>query len=66
MNDELKQLLAKPTASVPEVGRICFGLARNASYAAAKSGQIPTVKMGGKIRAVTAPLARMLGIEVKG
>lgn len=63
MNDELKDLLSKPTASVPDVGRICFGLARNAAYAAAKSGQIPSIRIGGKIAVPTAPLRKMLGIE---
>lgn len=63
MNDELKELLSKPTASVPDVGRICFRLGKNASYAAAKCGQIPSIKIGGKIAVPTAPLRRMLGIE---
>jgi hypothetical protein len=46
MSRELQQLLEKPTSSVPDVGRICFGLSRNASYAAAKRGDIPTIKIG--------------------
>jgi hypothetical protein len=43
---ELVQLPEKPTASVADVGRICFGLSRNASYEAAKRGDIPTIKIG--------------------
>ena len=46
INAELRALLAKPTADVPEVGRVCFDLSRNASYAAAARGEIPTIKIG--------------------
>jgi len=63
MTPELKELLSRPTASVPEVGRVCFNLARNAAYAAAKSGEIPSLKIGGRIVVPTAPLRKMLGIE---
>lgn len=63
MNSELEALLSKPTASVPDVGRICFGLARNASYAAVQRGDIPSIRIGGKITVPTAPLRKMLGIE---
>ena len=63
MNPELEALLSKPTASVPDVGRICFGLARNASYMAVAKGDIPSIRIGGKIAVPTAPLRKMLGIE---
>jgi hypothetical protein len=63
MNLELQELLSKPTASVPDVGRICFGLERNAAYAAAQRGDIPSIKIGKLIRVPTAPLRKMLGIE---
>ena len=46
MSRELTQLLEKPTASVPDVGRVCFGLSRNASYEAARRGDIPTIRIG--------------------
>jgi hypothetical protein len=36
----------KQTMSVPEAGRIYFGLSRNGSYDAAKRGDIPTIKVG--------------------
>jgi hypothetical protein len=35
-----------PTITVPEAGKRYFGLARNASYEAAKRGTIPTIKVG--------------------
>jgi excisionase family DNA binding protein len=34
------------TISVPEAGRRYFNLGRNASYAAADRGEIPTVRIG--------------------
>jgi hypothetical protein len=55
---------AKPdrtkTLSVPEAGRIYFDLGLNASYEAAKRGDIPTIKIGGKIRALVPAIERML------
>jgi hypothetical protein len=38
------------TLSVPEAGWRYYGLKRNASYAAAKTGQIPVIKVGGRLR----------------
>ena len=37
---------APKTISVPEAGRLYFGLGRNASYAAATRGDIPTICIG--------------------
>jgi hypothetical protein len=54
MSKELAQLLGKPTASVADGGRICFGLSRNASYEAARRGDIPTIKIGRLYRVPTA------------
>ena len=63
MNEDLKDLLSRPTASVPDVGCICYGLSRNSAYAAAKSGDIPTIKIGKQLKVPTAPLRAKLGIE---
>lgn len=63
MNEELKRLLSNPTAPVPEVGRVCFGLSRNGSYDAARRGEIPTIKMGRLLKVPTAALKRQLGLE---
>jgi len=55
---------AKPdrtkTLSVPEAGRIYFDLGMNASYEAARRGDIPTIKIGGKIRAIVPAIEAML------
>jgi hypothetical protein len=48
------------TLSVPEAGRVYFGLGRNASYAAATRGEIPTIWIGGRRRAPVVLLERML------
>jgi hypothetical protein len=48
------------TMSVPECGRLYFGLSRNASYEAAKRGDIPVVKVGRLLRAVPSVLDRRL------
>ena len=51
-----------PTMPVPAAGKYYFGLGKNASYAAAKRGDIPTVRVGlKKLRALVAPLNRMVG-----
>ena len=48
------------TLSVPEAGRIYFELGRNASYAAAARGEIPTLKVGSRLRVPVLALERML------
>lgn len=48
------------TMTVPDAGRIYFNLGRNASYEAAKRGDIPTITIGRKISAVIPAIERML------
>jgi hypothetical protein len=50
------------TLSIVEAGRLYFDLSRNGSYAAAKRGDIPTIKVGGKFRVPVAALERKLEI----
>ncbi len=50
----------KKTLSVPEAGERYFGLSRNASYEAAKRGDIPTIKIGGRIFVPIVAMERML------
>jgi hypothetical protein len=53
------------TVSVPDAGKRYFGLAKNASYAAAARGQIPVIKIGGRLRVPVCQLERMLeGIKL--
>ena len=48
------------TLDVPEAGRRYFGLSRGGSYAAAKRGDIPTIRIGRLLRAPIVALERML------
>jgi hypothetical protein len=48
------------TISVPEAGRKYFGLARDASYAAARRGQIPTIRLGRVLRVPIRAVERLL------
>ena len=48
------------TITVPEAGELYFGLSRNASYAAAARGDIPTIKLGKLLRVPVAALEAML------
>jgi hypothetical protein len=66
VNQELELLLSKPTADVPDMGRICYGLCRNASYAAAARGDIPTIKIGYRLKVPTATLRRQLDLDKDG
>jgi len=50
-----------PTMSVPAAGWFYFRLGKNAAYAAARRGDIPTIRIGGKLRAIVAALDRMVG-----
>jgi hypothetical protein len=57
MSDEMQVPL---TLSVPEAGERYFGLSRNASYDAAKRGDIPVVKVGRLLRVPVRAMERKL------
>lgn len=59
----IDEALAKATISVPEAGELFYGLARQASYDAAKRGDIQTIRVGGRIVVPVAPLAQKLGLR---
>jgi hypothetical protein len=48
------------TLTVPEAGREYFGLSRNASYEAARRGDIPTIRIGRLLRVPVVALERKL------
>ena len=48
--------IAPLTMSVPEAGMKYYGLARQASYSAAQRGDIVAIKVGGRLRAITAAM----------
>jgi hypothetical protein len=48
------------TMTVPEAGKTYFDLSRNAAYAAAQRGDIPTIKIGKLLRVPVAAMEEML------
>ena len=54
----MDELRARPTVTVPEAGQV-LNLGKNSSYAAAKRGDIPTIRIGGKL---VVPTSRLLAL----
>jgi len=48
------------TLSVPEAGKVYFGLGRDGAYEAAKRGDIPVIRIGRRLRVSVPALERML------
>lgn len=48
------------TISVPEAGKRYFGLCRNAAYAAAERGEIPTIRVGRLLKVPVKAIEQML------
>ncbi len=61
----IEEALARPTISIPDAGALFFGLARNASYEAARRGDIPTIKIGGRYVVPVVKLAEIVGLQVR-
>ena len=59
--EECERILSQPTTTIPKAGAV-LGMARNASYDAARRGEIPTLKFGCRYRVSTARLRQMLGL----
>lgn len=59
-----KALIENLTVSVEIAGK-ALGLSKNPAYEACKSGQIQSIKIGGRVVVPTAPLRKMLGIETE-
>jgi hypothetical protein len=53
------------TLSVVEAGRQYFDIGRTLSYEAARSGQIPTIRIGKKLRVPVVALEKMLDVPPK-
>jgi hypothetical protein len=51
---------APKTLSVPEAGKRYFDLGKNASYEAARRGELPILRFGHKLRVSVAACERML------
>jgi hypothetical protein len=63
MNEDVRNMLSKPTTTVEEAGRLCYGLCRNSAYAAAAKGEIPTIRIGRLLKVPTSALRAKLGLE---
>jgi hypothetical protein len=48
--------------SVPDAGAL-VGLGRSAAYRAAKAGDLPTIRVGGRVVVPTAALRRLLQLD---
>jgi hypothetical protein len=53
------------TLTIPEAGKLYFGLCRNAAYAAAKRGEIPTIRIGKLLRVPVRALEQILDATMK-
>jgi excisionase family DNA binding protein len=51
-----------PTLTVEQAG-VLLGISRCSAYAAAKSGEIPTLRVGRRLLVPTATFRRMLGLD---
>jgi len=54
------------TLTVPEAGRRYFDLCRNASYEAARRGDIPTIRIGRLLRVPVVQMERKLAQASEG
>jgi hypothetical protein len=60
MKEQTMADAAPKTLSVPQAGKDYFDMSRNAAYAAASRGEIPTIKIGKLLRVPVAALDEML------
>jgi hypothetical protein len=54
------------TLSVPEAGRRYFDLGKNASYDAARRGDLPVIRIGGRLRVSIIAMERRLETAGEG
>lgn len=57
-----ERLAEQRTYSVTEAARI-LGISRNSAYEGVRRGEIPVIRVGGRILVPAAALNRLLGIE---
>ncbi len=57
---EQKTAKMPKTMSVPEAGKVYYGLSRNGSYEAARRGDIPTIQVGRLLRVPVAAMERIV------
>ena len=57
---EQKTAKIPKTISVPEAGKVYYDLSKNASYEAARRGDIPTIRVGRLLRVSVAAMERIV------
>ena len=62
LSDADEAALVRPTMTVEAAGRL-LGVSRATAYAAAKTGDLPTFKMNGRLVVPTAEIRRMLRLD---
>ncbi len=60
MSRKMNRNKNRKTRSVPEAGDIYYELGRNASYEAARRGDIPTIRVGRLLRVPVAAMERIV------
>jgi hypothetical protein len=63
MDNKIRKLLFEELTVSVEVAGKALTLSKNPAYEACRSGKIPNLRIGKKIRVPTAPLRKMLGLE---
>lgn len=58
---EIERLLSRPTLTADELAGV-LRTSRNGAYDAIRRGEVETIKVGRKIKVLTAPLRRKLGM----
>ncbi|TFC71408.1 hypothetical protein E3O45_15150 [Cryobacterium sp. TMS1-20-1] len=58
----LEDLKREASTDVPTAGRMFYGLGSSSSYAAARRGEIPTLRIGKKLIVPIAAVLKQLGI----
>lgn len=65
LSEAIRGLLAdRLTLTVPEAG-LLLGLGRNAAYAAARHGELPTLRLGNRLVVPVPLLLEMIGLDVQ-
>ena len=62
-SDQCNEWLSRPACSVSQFAEM-FGLSRNAAYEAVGRGEVQAVRIGKRIVVPTAPLRKLLMLEV--
>ncbi|MFE9328563.1 helix-turn-helix domain-containing protein [Nocardia sp. NPDC052278] len=60
--DILQHLLNEPTVSVPDAARL-LGVGRSTVYAAVKSGEVPAIRVGNRVRIPSRWIRQMLQLQ---